>query len=76
MYLNTSTALEKYLYIYLSDTSQAPEKPGKYLYTSFRGRRSVYIHLSGAGEVIICTADRDLLGRLVQGQVGIAGQDC
>ena len=46
----------------LSDTSPAPEKPGKYLYaytslrrprsiyTHFSGTRGVYIHLSGAGE--------------------------
>jgi len=31
-------------------TSPAPEKPGKYLNTPFRRRRSIYTHLSGAGE--------------------------
>src|SRR6218665_1628733 len=50
VYLNTSTAPEKYFYIYLSDTSPAPEKHGKYIYAPFRRRRSIYIHLSGAGE--------------------------
>src|SRR6218665_528509 len=29
---------EVFLYMYLYDTSQAPEKPRKYLYTSFRLR--------------------------------------
>src|SRR6218665_538669 len=33
----------------------APEKPGKYLKTPFRRRRSVYTHFCGAGEVLICT---------------------
>ena len=47
VYLNISPAPEKY---YLSDTSPAPEKPGKYLKTHFRRRRSAYIHLFGAGE--------------------------
>ena len=49
MYLNTSPAREKY---YLSDTSPAPEKPGKFLKTPFRRRRSAYMYilLSGAGE--------------------------
>jgi len=61
LYLNTSPAPQKYFYIiiYLSDTSPAPEKPEKYLYTLlFRRRRSAYIHLSGpgeAGEVFIYT---------------------
>src|SRR6218665_3334915 len=36
-------------------TSPAPEKPGKYLKTSFRRRRSIYTHFSGAGEVLIYT---------------------
>src|SRR6218665_1848178 len=65
VYLNISPAPEKY---YLSDTSPAPEKPGKYLKTPFqrrrsintlfRRRRSAYIHLFGtgeAGEVFIYT---------------------
>ena len=41
VYLNTSPAREKY---YLSDTSPAPDKPGKYLKTPFRRRRSIYTH--------------------------------
>ena len=53
VYLNTSPALS--IYIYLSDTSPAPEKPGKYLKTPFRPRRSIYTHFSGAREVIIYT---------------------
>jgi len=65
VYLNTSPAPEKYFYIHinLSDTSTAPEKPGKYFKAPFRRRRSIYIHfrrwrsayihLSGAGEVFI-----------------------
>ena len=52
MYLNTSPASKKY---YLSDISPALEKPGKYLKTPFRRRRSIYTHLSGAGEVLIYT---------------------
>src|SRR6218665_2293960 len=52
VYLNISPAPEKY---YLSDTSSAPEKPGKYLKTPFRRRRSIYTHFSGAGEVLIYT---------------------
>src|SRR6218665_3718953 len=34
-------------------TSPAPEKPGKYLKTPFRRRRSIYTHFSGIGEVLI-----------------------
>jgi len=30
-----------------------PEKPGEYLKTPFRCRRSIYTHFSGAGEVLI-----------------------
>jgi len=52
VYLNISPASEKY---YLSDTSPAPKKPGKYLKTPFRRRRIIYTHLSGAGEVLIYT---------------------
>src|SRR6218665_3998220 len=52
VYLNISPAPEKY---YLSDTSPAPEKPGKYLKTPFPRRRSIYTHFSGAGEVLIYT---------------------
>jgi len=52
VYLNISLAPEKY---YLSDTSPAPEKPGKYLETPFRRRRSIYTHFSGPGEVVIYT---------------------
>jgi len=52
VYLNTSPAL---YYIYLPDTSPAPEKPGKYLKTPFRRRRSIYTNFSGAGEVLIYT---------------------
>src|SRR6218665_308597 len=52
VYLNISPAPEKY---YLSDTSPAPEKPGKYLKTPFPRRRSIYTHFSGSGEVLICT---------------------
>ena len=57
MYLNTSPALEKYFYyyIYISNTSPAPDKAGKYLKTPFRRRRSIYTHFSGAGEVLIYT---------------------
>jgi len=33
---------------YLSDTSPAPEKPGKYLKTLFRRWGSIYTHFSGA----------------------------
>jgi len=36
-------------------TSPAPEKPGKYLITPFRRRRSIYTHFSGAGEVLMYT---------------------
>jgi len=43
----------QYIYIYLSDTSPAPEKPGTYLKTPFRRRRSIYTHFSGTGEVLI-----------------------
>src|SRR6218665_2548656 len=52
LYLNTSPAREKY---YLSDTSPAPEKHGKYLKTPFRRRKSIYTHFSVAGEVLIYT---------------------
>jgi len=50
-----SSAGEVFLYIYLhvSDTSSAPEKPGKYFKTPFRRQRSIYTHFSGAGEVLI-----------------------
>src|SRR6218665_1425847 len=45
---------DKYIYIKRRRSIQihfpAPEKPGKYLKTPFRRRRSVYTHLSGAGE--------------------------
>src|SRR6218665_3945826 len=41
--------------IYLSDTSPALEKPGKYLKTPFRRQRSIYTHVSGAGEALIYT---------------------
>src|SRR6218665_2539941 len=41
--------------MYLSDTSPGPEKPGKYLYTPFRHRRSIYTHFSGFGELCIYT---------------------
>ena len=61
----TSPAPEKYFYtyMYLSDTSPAPEKHGNYLYSPFRRRRSVYIHVTymapekvgEAGEVFIYT---------------------
>jgi len=44
VYLNNSPALETY---FLSDTSPAPDKPGKYLKTPFRRRRSIYTHFSG-----------------------------
>ena len=37
------------------NTSLAPEKPGKYLKTPFRRRRSIYSCFSGAGEVLIYT---------------------
>jgi len=50
-----SGAGEVFLYIYLSDTSPAPEKPVKYLKTPFRRRRSIYTHFSGTGEVFIYT---------------------
>src|SRR6218665_2735837 len=55
MYIESAGEIFKY-------TSLAPEKPGKYLKTPFRRRRSIcthslfrrrrsaYIHLSGAGE--------------------------
>src|SRR6218665_4038444 len=36
-------------------TSPAPGKPGMYLKTPFRRRRSIYTHFSGAGEVLIYT---------------------
>ena len=36
-------------------TSPAPEKPGKYLKTLFRRRRSIYTHFFGAVEVLIYT---------------------
>src|SRR6218665_3435338 len=41
-----------YNFIYLSDTSPAPENSGKYLYrsTPFRRRRSICIQLPSAGE--------------------------
>ena len=55
VYLNTSPAPDKYFYIYLPDTSPAPEKPWKYLKTPLRRRRSIYTHFSGAGEVLIYT---------------------
>jgi len=42
------------VFLYLSDTSSAPEKPdGKYLKTPCRPRRSIRTHFSGAGEVLI-----------------------
>src|SRR6218665_1655151 len=44
-----------FLYIYLSDTSPAPEKPGKYLKKPFRHLRGIYTHFSGAGKVLIYT---------------------
>ena len=50
VYLNTSPALS--IYIYLSDSSPAPKKPGKYLKTPFRRRRSISTHFSGAGEAL------------------------
>ena len=51
VHLNTSPAPQKYFYIYLSDTSPAPKKPGKYLYTPFqRLRIIIYTHFSGAAE--------------------------
>src|SRR6218665_198038 len=56
-------AAEVFLYIYSSDISPAPEKPGKclktpilkrrrsiYAHLLFRRRRSAYLHLFGAGE--------------------------
>ena len=51
-----SVAGEVFLYIYLSDTSRAPEKPEKpekYLKTPLRRRRSIYTQFSGAGEVVL-----------------------
>src|SRR6218665_1137195 len=55
VYLNTSPAPEKYFCIYLSDTSPAPEKPGKNLKTPFMCRRSIHTHFSGAGKVLLYT---------------------
>jgi len=36
-------------------TSQASEKPRKYLHTPFRLRRSICTHFFGAGEVLVYT---------------------
>jgi len=57
VHLDTYPAPEKYFYIIicLFDTFPAPEKPGKYLKTPFRPRRSIHTHFSGAGEVLIYT---------------------
>src|SRR6218665_30772 len=41
--------------MYYINTSPTPEKPGKYFKTPFRRLRSIYIHLSGAEEVLIYT---------------------
>ena|SRR6218665_2406407 len=59
VYLNTCRVPEKYMYfpiiIYLYDTSPPPKKPGMYLKTPFRRRRSIYAHFYGAGEVRVYT---------------------
>jgi len=52
VYLNNSPAPGNY---FLSDTSPAPDKLGKYLKTPFQRRRSIYTHFIGAGEVFIYT---------------------
>jgi len=70
VYLNTSPASEKYFYIYtyliplwhrrsLESICISFPAPKKYLYTLLRCRRSVYIHLYGAGEVFKYTRQND-----------------
>jgi len=65
VFLNTSQAPERYQISIIEVllrveevfkyTSPAPEKPGKYIETPHRRQRSIYTHLSGAGEVLIRT---------------------
>src|SRR6218665_4193590 len=57
-FLGLSGAGEVFIYTHLSDTSPAPEKPGRSLglYIPFRRRRSIFTHFSGAGEVFIYTS--------------------
>ena len=58
--------------MYLSNTSPAPEKPGKYLKTPFRRRRSIFTHFSGAGEVFIYTSlapEKYLYTPAIRGQI-------
>jgi len=55
LFVMTNRSGKVFLYTYLSDTSPAPDKPGKFLYTPFWRKRSIYAHLSGAGEVFIYT---------------------